>query len=75
MNKIDVLAVMDNFIDPQRHPHQPHDLAEARAAVAELIEAARSALQREEFKQGADAGNDGLVRRLRAALARIGGAA
>ena len=30
---VDVLAVMDNFIDPDRYPHQPHDLTEARAAV------------------------------------------
>ncbi len=36
--RIDVLAVMDNFIDPESAPHQPHDLREARAAVAELIE-------------------------------------
>lgn len=44
-------------------------------AIAELIEAAESALRREEFKQGPDAGNDSLVRRLRAALANVGGAA
>lgn len=49
------------------------DLAETRAAVAELMDAAESALRREEFKQGPDAGNDGLVRRLRAALARCRG--
>lgn len=49
------------------------DPAAFRAAVAALIEAANAALRREEFKQGADAGNDGLVRSLRAALARCGG--
>ncbi len=39
---VDVLAVIDNFIDPQSAPHQPHDLREARAAVAELIDSQKA---------------------------------
>lgn len=77
---VDVLAVMDlaaglliGCPDDDVAEDCSADVAKARAAVAELIEAAESALRREEFKQGPDAGNDGLVRRLRAALARVGG--
>ena len=39
---IDVLAVIDNFIDPDKTPGQPYDLTEARAVVADLIEAAQA---------------------------------
>lgn len=75
---VDVLAVMDSCTDelekqPGCYYTDAAKLQEARAAIAELIEAAESALRREEFKQGPDAGNDGLVRRLRAALANVGG--
>lgn len=76
---VDVLAVMDSCTDelekqPGCYYTDAAKLQEARAAIAELIEAAESALRREEFKQGPDAGNDGLVRRLRTALARVGSA-
>lgn len=63
---VDVLAVMDNFIDPVNFPHQPHDLTEARAAVAELIGAAEEKL--------AALSPDGIGHyRLRDALARCKG--
>lgn len=75
---VDVLATLEgagNFLIAKgATPADVVALHEARAAIAELIEAAESALRREEFKQGPDAGNDGLVRRLRAALARVGAA-
>lgn len=82
--RIDVLAVFDGAISvgerfTSLHPdpvavQNLTTMRAARAAVAELIGAANSALRRAEFEQGADAGNDGMVRRLRAALARAGAA-
>lgn len=63
--KINVLAVMDNMIDPLRFPHQAHDLTEARDVVAGLI----SAAVRVKRQYGADV--DTSIDALIAELARI----
>lgn len=66
--KIDVLAVMDEAALSLRLSADRKDMREARAAVAELIEAAEA-----DCKLSEESGID--CSRLRAALARIGGAA
>ena len=69
MSAPDVLAVMDDARDVLTalgSPGTANGVAEARAAVAELIEAAKQAIRM-------DAGIDDR-NRLRAALARVGGA-
>lgn len=71
---VDVLAVMD-AAEVRCGPELAAAMAEARAAVADLITVADRALQRELRQQPVDAGNDPLVRELRAALARVGGGA
>lgn len=74
--KVDVLALLDAYIAhgiPQERP----DLQRARAAVAELIEAVRDGMDMPK-KEGSDQigrfYNAKNAARLRAALARIGGA-
>jgi hypothetical protein len=70
--KIDVLAVMDTqaiVVDAYLHNDYWKEMRLARAAVAELIEAAERYMEVRGTTHGQTARN-----RLRAALARIGGA-
>lgn len=75
---VDVLAVMDRCVarlDDDSAGSSAHicALEEARAAVAELIEAGPAMLRFLDLHQYLDRNGD--VRRFRATLARIGGAA
>jgi hypothetical protein len=73
---VDVLAVIDELVsfeerNSEYEPRANHEAREARAAVAELIEAAKFARLTGNGPLGYTLGAD---RRLAAALARVGGA-
>lgn len=85
MNAVDVLAVLEKHHHRAAfgsHPKEADELAEARAAVAELIEAAKWAAQslelcaKEQKLPSPDARSyrADKAAKLRAALARCGGA-